>query len=253
MKIVGGDTVADTEVTCETKTIRVIRGMESRTVTKWESDGWELVSQTPGKLRTKFTFRRPTPKSRWLLWAIGGAAFAIVLTLIIVFGIIGERNAAPTATPGESSATPSESPSAAAPTAGPSPEPEDVTLTPENNAELAALLALTDYCDPSIAAFAETYRGQTIAFPGNIGAIGSHDGATTRYDTLIGAGDFSETSAPGPAFQFRDVNTTSDLRFVGTTPDTIGVGTNLNVTAEVLNYEASSCLFLLDPVSTAVR
>lgn len=70
---------------------------------------------------------------------------------------------------------------------------------------------------------------------------------------LVGAGDFSETSAPGPAFQFRDVNTTGDLNFVGTTPETIGVGTNLDVTASVLHYEASSCLSLLDPVSTAVR
>ncbi|WP_369597510.1 DUF4839 domain-containing protein [Rhodococcus sp. 06-1460-1B] len=70
---------------------------------------------------------------------------------------------------------------------------------------------------------------------------------------LIGAGDFSETSAPGPAFQFRDVNTTDDLRWVGSVPDTIGVGANLSVTAEVNRYEERSCLFLLEPVATSVR
>ena len=249
--------MTDTEVTYEKRSIRAIRGMESRTVKKWESDGWEVISQTPGKLRTEFTFRRPKPKTRWILWAVGGAALAIVLAVIIIVGIIGEQNAAPFATPSaapsESTVNPSESPSAEAPTAEPLPKSQDVALTPENNTELAAVLALTDYCDPSIGAFAETYRGLTIAFPGNIGAMAPHDGATTRYDILIGSGDFSETSAPGPAFQFRDVNTTYDLHFVGTTPDTIGVRTNLNVTAEVNRYEASSCLFLLDPVSTAVR
>jgi len=255
--------MADAEVTYETKTVRAIRGLESRTLKKWAADGWELVSQTPGKLQTEITFRRPKPKARWLLWTIGGAGLAIILAGIIIFGIIGERNSASDetsrSTPSGSSATPSESPSPD-PSPDPStsdpaasPEPEAVVVRPENSAELTALLALTDYCDPSIAAFAQAHRGQTIAFPGNIGALAPHDGATTRYDILIGAGDYSETSAPGPAFQFRDVNTVNDLNFVGPTPDTIGVGMNLNVTAKVNDYEASSCLFLLNPVSSTIR
>lgn len=231
--------------------------MESRTVTKWESDGWELVSQTPRKLRTELTFRRPKPKTRWLPWVAGGAVLAGALAVIIVVGVVSERNAAPSsspsAAPSESAVLPKASPSAAAPTTAPPVQPQDVALTPQNNSELAAVLALGDNCDPSIAAFAETYRGRTISFPGNVAVLGPHGGATTRYDILVGAGDFSETSASGPTFQFRDVNTTDDLHFVGTGPDTIGAGTNLDVTAQVDEYEASSCLFLLDPVSTAVR
>ena len=43
------------------------------------------------------------------------------------------------------------------------------------------------------------------------------------------------------------------MKFVRPTPDTIGVGTNLNVTAEVDDYETNSCLVLLNPLSTAVR
>jgi len=250
--------VADAEVKYETKTVRAIRGMEARTVTKWEADGWVLVSQTPGKLQTEIAFRRPKPKSRWLIWAIGGGVLAVVFAVIITFGIIGERGAtspdAPSAMSSESPATPSPSPSLdGAAGTSPSSTPEDIAITPERNADLAALLTLTDYCDPSIAEFASTYRGQTISFPGSIGALTPHDGATTRYDILIGSGDFSETSAPGPAFQFRDVNTTNDLNFVGPTPDTIGVGTNLSVTAEVDDYEPNSCLLLLNPMSTAVR
>lgn len=249
----------DTEVTYETKTVRAVRGMESRTIKKWEGDGWELVSQTPGKVQTEITFRRPKPKSRRLLWLIGGGVFVLVLATIITFGVIGERNAATseTASPAPSETVaeaiePSTEPTeAAAPT--PTPEPEDVVLTPENSPELASLLALTDYCAPDVAAFAAAHSGQTIAFPAYIGAMGPHDGSSTRYDILIGGGDFSEDAGPGPAFQFRDVNVANDLHFVGAVPDTIGVGANLSVTAEVDRYEESSCLFLLDPVATAVR
>lgn len=244
--------MTDADVKYETRTVRAMRGTQSRTVAKWEADGWQLVSQTPGTLQTQMTFRRTKLKSRRLLWVVGGGAVAIVLAMTIIFGVIGEQNAAvresPSASPSGPISTPSESASAQ-----PSTGPEKIALTPENNAEFAALLAITDYCDPSVEAFAAAYSGQTIEFPGHIGAMAPHDGATTRYDILLGAGDFSETSSPGPAFQLRDVNTTSDLDFTGSKPETIGVGTNLVITAEVGEFEVSSCLFLLEPISAAVR
>lgn len=249
----------DAEVVYESNTVRVVRGMESRTIQKWEGDGWELVSQTPGKLRTELTFRRPKPKSRRLLWIIGASAFAVILATIITIGVISEKNAGAEETaapsPSESTSEPSDQVSPEPTEAAPSPEPkpEDVVLTPESSPEFAVLLGLTDYCAPEIAAFAADHAGQTVAFPGYIGAMGPHDGASTRYDFLIGAGDFNETSAPGPAFQFRDVNATNDLHWVGAAPDSIGVGTNLSITASVGTYEQSSCLFLLDPVTTATR
>ena len=249
----------DTDVEYETKTVRAVRGIESRTIKKWEGDGWELVTQTPGKLQTELTFRRPKPKSRLLLWIIGGGVLALIFATVITIGVISERNAgtaeiaAPLAseTISEPSSDPSPAPTETA--ASPEPEPEEVVLTPETSPELAALLVVTDYCSPDIAAFAATHRGDTIAFPGYVGAMAPHDGATTRYDFLIGTGDFSETSAPGPAFQFRDVNATNDLHWVGAAPDSIGVGTNLSITASVGAYEQSSCLFLLDPVATVAR
>ena len=249
----------DADVEYETKTVRAVRGMESRTIKKWEGDGWELVTHTPGKLQTELTFRRPKPKSRRLLWIVGGGAFALILATVITIGVISERNAgtAETATPAPSEAS-SEASSDPSPTPteeaeSPAPEPEDVVLTPETSPELAALLALTDTCSPDIAVFAAAHRGETIAFPGYVGAMAPHDGATARYDLLIGAGDFSETSAPGPAFQFRDVNATNDLHWIGTAPDSIGVGTNLSITASVGDFEESSCLFLIEPVATATR
>ena len=249
--------MADDGVKYETKTVRTIRGAESWTVSKWEKEGWEVVSQSQGKLQTEITIRRPKPKTPWRLLAIGGGALAALVIALIANGISREQSSAepaqtPAASASETAPTPSERPPQE-PTPTESAEAGDVVLTPDSNADLATVLSLDDYCDRSIEAFAEKYRGQTIAFDGNIAAMNNHDGATTRYDILIGAGDFSETSAPGPAFQFRDVNTTSDLHYTGNMPDTIGVGTNLHVTAQVDEYEPSSCLFLLEPVETAFR
>lgn len=247
----------DTEVSYETKTVRAIRGMESRTIKKWVDEGWEVVSQTPGKLQTEITLRRPKPKSRLLLWLVGGGVFALVLATIITFGVIGERNAVPAESaapaPRETTTAPREPSSEPTEASTPDPEPEEVALTPENSPELVALLAMTDYCAPEVAAFAAAHGGQTIAFPGYIGAMNPHGSAATRYDIGVGAGDFSETSATGPSFQFRDVNVTNDLHFVGPVPDTIGVRLNLGITATIDHFEESSCLFLIKPITTTVR
>lgn len=144
----------------------------------------------------------------------------------------------------------------------PEPEPEttsapsadDGVVTIENNAEFAAIVSLGEYCSGDIAAFASTYRGRILEFNGNIGALNNSGSNTTRFDILVGVGDYSATSQPGPAFQFRDVNITSDLGLTGANvPDTLSVGNNIIVTAEVRSYESSSCLFLLDPISTQFR
>ncbi|MBY6687522.1 DUF4839 domain-containing protein [Rhodococcus sp. BP-149] len=257
------NTNADGDVTYESKTVRVVRGTESRTVAKWNRDGWEVVSQSPGTLRTEITFRRPAPKSHRTLLIIGGGVAAIAIAIIIGIGVVTENRGNQNGSDGSQSAAASESSvtNEQAPTGDvetvpvpvPVPKPSDVVLTAENTPVFAALLATTDYCSPDVAAFADANRGRTISFPGNVGAINPYEGASTRYLILINAGDYSETSAPGPAFQFRDVNTSNDLRWADPAPDTINVGTNLDVTAKVDRYEESSCLFLLDPVATAVR
>lgn len=247
-----------TEVQYEVRTARAMRGMESRTIKKWQDDGWELVSQTQGKLQSEITFRRPKPKSRRLLWIIGGGALALILGTVITIGVISERNvlvgtAEPATNPTKEvvEEEPAPEPTQAEQTPITAPEPRVLTL--ENSPEFAAILALGDYCSPDIAAFAAAHGGETIGFPGYIGAINPHDGTATRYDILIGGGDYSETSAPGPAFQFRDVNTTNDMHWFGEVPDSVGVGTSLAVTAEVDRYEESSCMLLIEPVSTSLR
>lgn len=249
---------SDAEVTYETKTVRAVRGLESRTIKKWEADGWEFVSQSPGKVQAEITLRRPQPKSRRLLWVLGGAVSVLVLAIIIVVGLVSEKNTAPaeSANPtGETPAAPSRQPSAEAADRAPS-QPsnaDEVVLTPKSSPEFAAVLASTDYCSPAIAAFARAHLGQTVKFSANVAEMAPHGDFKTRYDILINAGDYSDRSSRGPAFQFRDENTISDLHWVGPVPDRIGVGTNLTITAAIDRYEQRSCLLLLEPVTTAVR
>ncbi|MGN6696439.1 MAG: DUF4839 domain-containing protein [Aquihabitans sp.] len=165
----------------------------------------------------------------------------------------GEDDASTPSTEVEASTTAAPSttePKATSTTATPAP----ATLTPANNPDLAALLALGDYCDDSIPAFAAKYGGRTIEFDGSIGAMAPHEGAQTRFDILIGAGDFSTTTSRGPSFQFRDVNLSYDLHVGGpNVPDTLGVGANLHLVAEVGAYEPNTCLFQLSPIATTVR
>lgn len=244
----------------ETKSVRAIRGREDKTISKWEGEGWELVSRTPGTLQTELHFRRQKPKRQTLLYGLAAGAIAVVLAVIIGIGAVTEGDG-DEATAAPETAAPAAATSLAVDEATTSEDVSDVdaagtgqaVLTTESSAELRQMLELTDCCDSSIGDFATKFEGQVLSFDASIGAMGPHDGASTRYDVLISAGEFSETEAPGPAFQFRDVNLTSDLHYSGDVPETLGVGTNLHVMAEVVEFETSSCLFLLEPVETSVR
>lgn len=260
--------MADDEIRYATMTVKSIRGLEARTIAKWEADGWEVVSQTQGRLQTDITLRKPKKKTpRWLLFA--GAGVVVALVGAIVVGSILEggegapaanRSASPTA---EATSTPDAAPESTptgsaddvppAPTTSPSVAPSEPSiLTVENSPELVALLTgPTD--GESVAAFARAHAGDVIQFDGAIAAMNNHDGYSTRYDILISYGDYSETqSFGGPNFQLRDVGI-SDLNLVGDVPDTIGIGDEVRITAEVGEYEPDTTLFLLEPVETEVR
>ncbi len=63
------------ETRYEITEIKAIRGMEAKTIASKQQEGWELVTQQQGRLRTTMTFRRPKPKNPWRLWAaLGGFA-----------------------------------------------------------------------------------------------------------------------------------------------------------------------------------
>ncbi len=243
----------------EYTSVKTVRGTEGRTIAKWQDDGWELDTQSPGTLRTELTFRRAKPTvARWKLLA--GAGAVVMLAAAIGVGVVVEKQgggaaAEPTASQSQTAAVPSEpSERASAPESqavAPSAAPE--VLTAGNNADLAALLTLTDPADSSVPAFAAAYQGATIEFDGNVAAMNNHGSYTTRYDILVFAGDYSETTWSGPNFQFRDVNTTYDLHLQGDVPDTIGIGDNLHIVARVVEYNATQELFFLEPVATSFR
>jgi len=250
--------MADNETKYESKTVRAIRGTEARTIAKWEQAGWEVVGQSSGRLQTEIRLRRPQPKRPWPLLAGLGGFLVLLMIFVLVMGAIEDEDntvdSTPTAQPSEEvqasedpSAPPSQEPQASAP-------PTDEVLTVANNADLMTLLTTSDNCSETIGDFAATHAGRIIQFDGSIGAMAPHGDATTRYDILVVAGDYSETaSAGGPAFQFRDVNT-FDLHLTGENiPDTLGVGDNLRVTAEVGEFIPEQCLFLLEPEETTFR
>ena len=258
--------------------------MESRSIAKWQQAGWELVDQRTGALHTTLNLRRPKPKVPWIPI---GASVGVLLGLAAVGAVVSalqggdaqpsaapqptvaaaptqggdaEPSAAPTppvvaaprppvaAAPGD---VPLQVPSAGAPTRG-APQTGQA-LTTANSDELAALLAVPDYCDGSIGTFAATYEGMTIQFDGSIAAVSNHEGFDTRYDILLAPGDKGPESALGPAFQFQDVGIL-DLAFTGpNVPDAVGTGDLLRLTAQVVEFNQTQCLFLLDPVSTEIR
>lgn len=126
-------------------------------------------------------------------------------------------------------------------------------LTVSTSKDLDALLKVGDSCDPTVKTFAEKYAGQAIEFDGSIAALNKHGSYDTRYDIGISAGDKGASSTVGPSFQFQDVNTTTDLRYKGSVPNSIGTGSKLHLVAQVGDYNSTSCLFQLTPVSTQVR
>lgn len=77
------------EARYEVTEIKAIRGTEAKTITSKQQEGWELVTQQPGRLRTTLTFRRPKPKPHWRLWAaLGGAG--VILAGILTAGALLE-------------------------------------------------------------------------------------------------------------------------------------------------------------------
>ncbi|WP_154794540.1 DUF4839 domain-containing protein [Occultella kanbiaonis] len=250
--------MADAEVKYEAKTVRSIRGMEARTIAKWQKEGWELVSQSPGKVQAELTLRRAKPKMQRRMVAVlaAGAVVALIAVIAIIIGAsqggdAPESSAPPTEGLGITSEQPSEE---VTETSSPSGTPDEEMLTAENNEDLAALL--TGSADgPAVEEFAQNYGGSLIEFDGSICAMNAHGDYDTRYDILVAYGDYSETqSSGGPNFQFRDVNTTYDLHLVGQDiPDDIGVGDNLHIVARVGAFEPDTTLFLLEPVSTEFR
>ena len=128
-------------------------------------------------------------------------------------------------------------------------EVEQEHLTVENCSDLKNILSKKDNIDDSYADFVFEYSGRIIEFDGRIDYCTRHGNYTTRFDYLVSAGDYDPDHQVGPSFKFEDV-TWSDLH---TNIDTVSVGLNVHIAAKVLDYDADSGLFYLEPVSITLR
>lgn len=125
---------------------------------------------------------------------------------------------------------------------------QDTVLTTANCPDLATLLSSSDM-DASW--FVSKYAGKTIEFDGNIAYLAPHANYNTRWDVLINAGNYDPNHAQGPEMQYENVNT-FDMGFDDSL-DEIRTGTNVHIKAIVKDYNASTCLLHLDPVSMSAR
>lgn len=120
---------SDTDVKYDTETVKVIRGTEGKTISKREGDGWELVSQNPGKLRSELVFRRPRPKTPWRVLAIIGGVLVVLFVFIGIMAALsnedGDADPASVETPSAQAVTPSNEPPA---------EPEESAPVEEDSA-----------------------------------------------------------------------------------------------------------------------
>ncbi|MFD5410208.1 DUF4839 domain-containing protein [Streptomyces nojiriensis] len=238
------------EIRYEYKTVQTVRGTDGMVISRMQKDGWELVDQAQGMLRSTLDFRRPKKPQPWLL--IGTAA-AVLVVLAVVIGTAAalEDGGEKKDRSDKSTAMASDEPSAApTPTAAESAATEVITL--QNDPEFAALLK-ADSCDKANLDFATGHAGRTVAFDGSIVNMAPHGTYDTRYDFLLGPGDKGANTGVGPAFTYEDVGI-SDLKLTGTKiPAAVGAGDTFRFVAKVGKFNADQCLFFLDPVSTETR
>ncbi|MCX5044822.1 hypothetical protein OG921_24355 [Aldersonia sp. NBC_00410] len=84
------------EIRYEVTEIKAIRGTEAKTITSKQQEGWELVTQQKGRLRTTMTFRRPKPKTPWRLWAALGGVAVVGVGIMTVGAILEDDSDAST-------------------------------------------------------------------------------------------------------------------------------------------------------------
>lgn len=247
--------MADDNVKYQHKTVQAIRGTEARSISKWETQGWELVDQTSGKLRTTLNFRKPAPKVPWIPVAVLLGVGVLILGIVGIVGIVegGDESeskpvASSTSTPSETADTSTEEPEETRMES----DDADEIITANNNDDFAAVLAAESECDRSIKTFAKENAGRTIEFNGSIADIANHASYDTRYDILIVPGDKGSQTTVGPYFKYEDVGF-SDLNFTGQVPNRFGTDDKLHLVADVDNYKQQQCVLFLQPVATEFR
>lgn len=127
--------------------------------------------------------------------------------------------------------------------------PSGPNLTVDNCPELANMLANKAEIDPSYSSFATMYKGRNIEFDGRIDYCTNYEDYNTRFDYLVSAGDYDPDHQVGPSFKFENVahyDLNTDL-------ETVSVGLNVHIIAEVKSFDSNSGLFYLEPIAVTGR
>lgn len=74
--------MADSDVRYEFKSVKAMRGTEGRSIAKWQTQGWELVSRDNATLHTTLNFRKVKPPLPTRQIVIGSVVAAVLLGII---------------------------------------------------------------------------------------------------------------------------------------------------------------------------
>lgn len=173
-----GKTMPGNEPQYEVTEIKAIRGTEPKAIANKQREGWELLSQQQGRVRTTLHFRRPKPPIRWKMWAaLGGAG--IILASIITVGALLEE---------ESDASAADN-SAAASTEQPSPAPDSGDESAPASATDPMICETRPGGDPckfgQTAIYSDAVRGGEVKLEITVGEpveFAASEGALVAYD-----------------------------------------------------------------------
>jgi len=243
-----GSMMAEAPRQFETEEVKVIRGFEAKKISEYENDGWELVSQAEGKLRTTITFRRPK-KPIPLKLVVSGVAGVLVLATIITVGALTEdKTARPNTTVTTSTPETSEPEQV-------EPEPEEsteVVLTAETNSDVARLLKPKSEEYAFWQVFYDKYKGRSIELDANVADMLLLGDSQYTYSVLFYPGDYSDDTAYGPPM--RDPRVVIPYDWHKTNPDDIVVRrSNIRLVARIVDFNSDTNVFDIQIEATTER
>lgn len=118
--------MADSGVRYEFKAVKAMRGTEGRSLSKWQKQGWELVSQDAATLHTTLNFRKVKPQLPLRQLVLGGIGVAVLLAFLGIGAALAGNGDSDDTSAAQSSPTPA---AAATPEVTDEPTP-DVTDEP---------------------------------------------------------------------------------------------------------------------------
>lgn len=239
--------MADLPQQFEEEEVKVLRGLESKKIAEFESNGWEFVSEDKGKLRTTLKFRRPKkPIPKKIILA--GVGVVVILASVITVGAATEDKT-PSNTKSDTQVTQE---AEQEPVNEEAEEVAETALTVENSPDLARLLSDKSDDHEFWQTFYDKYRGKLLEFDANVALMEPYGKLKYTYAVLFYPGDYDENTAYGPPM--RDQRLVIPFDWHQTNPDDFVTDkTNIRLAARITDYSSTGNVFDIEIVSTTVR